>query len=99
MVTDMERRLILQNALMLETSQGNRIAWAGVYEAHVWRMPAPINHVLHGVLSLVTFGLWLVIWLLVVVSQPKPVLVGVAVNENGQLYTFDAYQAHRLAQQ
>lgn len=83
-----ERRQILHNILTMEVSQGNRVAWVGAYEAHIWRMPVPVNNVLHGVLSLLTFGLWLIVWLLVVVSQPKPVLVGVAVNEQGQPYGF-----------
>ena len=87
-ITATERRQILHNMLMMEASRGNRVAWVGVYEAHIWRMPAPVNHVLHGVLSLLTFGLWLFVWLLVVVLQPKPVLVGIAVNEQGQPYTF-----------
>lgn len=91
-VSDTERRMILHNILTMETSQGNRVAWIGIYEAHVWRMPAPVNHILHGVLSLLTFGLWLIIWLLAVISQPKPVLIGIAVNEQGQPYTFTPVQ-------
>lgn len=87
-VSDTERRQILHNILTMEVSQGNRVAWVGPLEAHIWRMPVPVNNVLHGVLSLLTFGLWLVIWLLVVVLQPKPVLVGVGVNELGQPYMF-----------
>jgi hypothetical protein len=95
MITDVERRQILHNTLMLETSQGNRVAWVGRYEAHVWRMPAKINHVVHGVLSLLTFGLWLVIWALVALTEASPVLVGVGVDQWGQLYTFNALEAQR----
>jgi hypothetical protein len=90
MITDAERRQILQSTLILETSQGNRISWVGVHEAHVWRMPAPTNHVLHGVLSLLTFGLWLVIWALVALTEAKPQLIGIGVDQYGQLFTFNA---------
>jgi hypothetical protein len=84
---------------MMATTQGNRVAWVGVYETHVWRTPAPVNHILHCILSLLTFGLWLLIWVLLAVSQPKPQLVGVAVNEYGHLYMFNAYETPRVAVQ
>lgn len=84
-----ERRQILHNILTLEASQGNRIAWVGLYEAHVLRMPAPVNHLVHGVLSLVTFGLWLIVWILVMIAQPNAKLVGIAIDEYGQPYMFD----------
>jgi hypothetical protein len=99
MITDTERRQILHSTLMLEASQGARVAWVGTYEAHVWRRPAPINHLLHGVLSLLTFGLWLLVWALAALTEPAPQLVGIGVNEYGQLYTFNAQEARRLAQQ
>ncbi|GAA3121533.1 putative membrane protein [Kribbella aluminosa] len=99
MITDVERRQILHNALMLEASQGNRVTWVGVYQAHVWRMPAATNHLLHGVLSLLTFGLRLLVWALVALTEAKPQLVGIAVNEYGQIYVFNALEARRLAQQ
>jgi len=88
-ISGTERRQILHNILTMEVSQGNRVAWVGPFEANIWRMPVPVNNVLHGVLSLLTFGLWLIIWLLVVVSQPKPVLVGVGVDQQGQPFTFN----------
>lgn len=89
MMTDAERQMILQNALMMETSQQNRVAWVGMFEAHVWRMPPKINHWLHGILSLLTWGLWLIVWLIVMATEAKPVLVGIAVDPYGQLYEFD----------
>jgi len=40
--------------------------------------PAQVNHVLHALLSLLTFGLWLFAWLLVVISShPRRFLVTV----------------------
>lgn len=88
MITDAERRQILHNAIAWEVSMGNRVAWVGLYEAHIWRMPAKVNHVVHGVLSLLTMGGWLVVWALVALSQPKPKRVGIFVNESGQVQQF-----------
>lgn len=88
-ISAQERRQILHNILAMEVSQGNRVAWVGLYEAHLLRMPAPINHVLHALLTLLTFGLWLVIWVVLSAAQPKPVLFGIAVDEHGQPYMFD----------
>lgn len=88
-ISDAERRQILHNILMMEASQGNRIVWVGQYQAHFWRMPAPVNNLLHGVLSLLTFGLWLIVWILALATQPKPVFVGVVIDEQGQPWFFD----------
>lgn len=83
-----ERRQILHNILAVEVGQGNRVAWIGTYEAHIWRMPAQVNHILHLILTLFTFGLWAIVWFLAAVTQPKAVLIGVAVDEAGQPFTF-----------
>lgn len=87
-MTGSERQQILHHALLMEVAQGNRVAWVGLHEAHIWRTPAPINHTLHGIATVLTCGMWALLWLLLVVLQPKPQLVGVAVDERGQLYQF-----------
>lgn len=87
-ISDMERRQILHNALVMETTQGNRVAWVGVHEAHVWRMPPKTNHLIHLLLTLFTFGLWLIVWLIVALTEPAPQLVGVAVDASGVLHNF-----------
>lgn len=91
-ISPAERRQILQNLLLLETQQGNRVSLVGQYEATVWRMPRPVNHLLHGLFSLFTFGLWLIVWLFAVLLQDSPVLVGIGVDPEGHAYTFDPQQ-------
>lgn len=89
MATDAERQMILQNALMMETTQGHRVAWIGYHQAHVWRRPPQINHWIHLLVTLLTWGLWLPVWIIMMATEKKPILVGVAVNEYGQLYEFN----------
>jgi hypothetical protein len=94
-INQVERQMILQNALAMEAAQGNRVAWVGSGVAHVWRMPAPVNNTVHAILTLFTFGFWLLFWLLAVATQPKAQLVGIYVDDWGVPQYFDV----RAAQQ
>lgn len=45
----------------------------------------PPNHVLHLLLTLVTFGLWLVVWIIAGVVASKPARMMVTVDEFGNI--------------
>jgi hypothetical protein len=65
----------LQQAIMACTAQGWRLQSTGVGTAvMVNAQQGPTtNHVLHAILSLLTCGLWLIVWLCIVLfSQTNP---------------------------
>ncbi len=43
-----------------------------------------VNHILHAILSLLTAGLWLIVWLILVVTNKTQRIV-LSMNEHGQL--------------
>jgi hypothetical protein len=62
-----ERSLILQRELAIRTTVGWRVELLTPTSATVVRYPPRANHALHPVLSVITCGLWLPIWLLVAI--------------------------------
>lgn len=64
-------------------AQGARVEWIG-RECAVLAYGGRVNHVLHAILSLVTFGLWLPVWLLIALSS-KPRRVTLTVDAFGQV--------------
>lgn len=55
------RQHVLMLALATETAQGGRVVAQDQTSAVIVRVE-PINHVLHAVLSLLTCGVWLLVW-------------------------------------
>lgn len=43
-----------------------------------------VNHVLHAILSLITAGFWLIVWLLLVLTNRRKRIV-LSVNERGEV--------------
>lgn len=41
-----------------------------------------VNHVLHAILSLITAGIWLIVWLLLVLTNKRQRII-LSVNEHG----------------
>jgi hypothetical protein len=67
-VTDEQRRRLLQHqvdqTILHSGFESVRLEGQSAYQATLLR-GQPINHVVHGVLSLLTCGLWLFVWLIV----------------------------------
>jgi hypothetical protein len=57
-----ERKEALGRAIHTQVAQGARVESQGDYQAILVRGHRP-NHMLHLVLSIVTLGLWLFVWL------------------------------------
>lgn len=62
--SDQDRRALLDDALMSRVAAGAVIEHRQDFEAVV-RYDKRVNHVVHGILSLITLGAWLVVWLIV----------------------------------
>jgi hypothetical protein len=75
------RQSILDRKLLEAVSRGAEITSRSDFSA-VLRYGQPVNHVLHLILSLLTFGIWLFVWLMVVVTHKRRV-VFVVVDEFG----------------
>lgn len=78
------RRAKLALAVQQEVVAGGRVESQTEFTAIV-RYGKPINNVLHLLLALVTFGFWIIVWLLVAIisaSQKKTVML--SVDEYGQ---------------
>lgn len=45
----------------------------------------PVNHVLHLIISLVTCGLWAVVWLLLIITARKEQRIRISVDQYGNL--------------
>lgn len=83
-IPDDQRTLILSNAVAAEVGRGARVEAQSYYQAVVVRGKRP-NHVLHLLLSVVTVGLWLPVWIiLAVVKHEKRTVIRVDQHGNVQ---------------
>lgn len=62
--TDNARKAQLAQGVQQEVVQGGRVETQGDYNA-VIRFGKPTNHVLHLILTVVTLGLWSMVWLVI----------------------------------
>ena len=65
-----ERRHILRDELDALAADRWRVESAGEYEAVIASVARP-NHVLHAVISSVTFGLWIPVWIVVTAAKRR----------------------------
>jgi hypothetical protein len=59
-----ERKAALDNALSIAAAKGYRIESRSDYQATIVKGHRP-NHILHLILTIITLGIWLIIWILV----------------------------------
>jgi hypothetical protein len=75
--TSDQRKALLATAINTQVIRGARVESQGDYQAVLVR-GKPVNHVLQLILTIVTLGLWAVIWLaLVIFGGEKRVVVTV----------------------
>ena len=67
-----------------ECARGGRVEQQTAYQATIVYGGNP-NHVMHAILSLVTLGLWLIVWLLVAIAA-RPARVVWTVDEAGVVH-------------
>jgi hypothetical protein len=85
MATDVERRQALDGAVRRALEKGARLESRTDYSAVLVVANKP-NHALHLVLSIVTFGIWLLTWLLVV-RRGNEARIGVTVDGDAVIHT------------
>lgn len=77
-----QRRAVLANVIGAEIRRGWRVESQSDFQATFIRGHRP-NHVLHLLLTIVTLGLWVIVWILVSISS-KEVRTVVTVDEYGR---------------
>ena len=86
MVPDSIRTFLLGQALQQEVLAGGRVEAQGEFSAVVRFGGKPVNHILHLLLSLITFGLWVVVWVILAISSAtSKYTVTLTVDEYGDV--------------
>jgi hypothetical protein len=85
MTTDAERREALDGAVRRALEKGARLESRTDYSAVLVVDNKP-NHLLHLVLSIVTLGIWLLTWLLIV-RRGNEARIQVSVDEDATIHT------------
>lgn len=76
-VDDDERRRILADQIHSYIAVGARLEYRDDFKA-ILIQGQPVNHILHGVITLLTCGLWLIVWIiLLLTNQEKRNLISV----------------------
>jgi hypothetical protein len=77
------RRALLNQALMAKATRGFRVESQHDFQAVVVK-PANVNHVVHLIVTLLTCGLWLLVWLIIAMSAKTTRMI-MYVDEFGQV--------------
>lgn len=85
MATEAERRSALDARIARELASGAMLESQAGYNA-VLIKGKKVNHILHLILSLITAGLWLIVWLVLVITNKRQRIVLFA-NEEGVVET------------
>lgn len=80
-----ERKLKLARVLAVEANSGWKVESQTEYTAVLYYgKGGKINHILHLLLSLITFGIWLIVWIIIGLSNQRKTKV-VAIDESGEI--------------
>lgn len=81
-LTDSQRKERLENRIAQYLKAGWSAERVGDFQA-VLTFEGKVNHVVHAILSLLTAGLWLLVWLVLALTR-KTTRMTLRVNEYGQ---------------
>lgn len=76
-----DARAVLDRAVANELASGAELESQAGMNA-VLLKGKKVNHVLHAILSLITAGVWLIVWLLLVLTNKRQRII-LSVNEHG----------------
>jgi zinc-ribbon domain len=68
-VPDNIRRSVLAQAVQVEVLAGGRVETQGDFNAALRFGGKPVNHIRHLLLTLVTLGLWVLVWIALAISS------------------------------
>lgn len=79
------RKSRLATAVQQEVSRGGRVESQADFSALI-RYGKPVNHVLHLILTLLTFGFWVIVWIIAaIVSANNNKAISLLVDDFGQV--------------
>jgi hypothetical protein len=81
MATDAERRQALESRIALELTSGGVLESQTAYTAVVIH-GKKTNHILHLILSVITAGLWLIVWAVLILTRKQQRVV-LSVDDEG----------------
>ena len=87
-LTPTEREARMQEAL-IDAARFGQVSLLGPFQAQVVIPAHKINHVLHLLLTIVTAGLWVIVWLVMAAQQEPEERHIVTVDEYGGLWVDD----------
>lgn len=79
--TDAERKKLLAQAIQAQVVGGSRVQSQGDFQA-VLIKGHRVNHALHAIIGLFTFGLWWIVWLVLAITGGEKRTV-VSIDEYG----------------
>jgi hypothetical protein len=81
---DSERRKgALASAIANEVRQGWHVQSQSDYQAVMIREGTKVNHILHLILTLITLGLWAIVWIILAVTHKREKREVISVDEYG----------------
>jgi hypothetical protein len=81
-----EERSARMSSMLIDASAFGHVTPLGPYQAQLVQPGDKVNHVLHLLLSVVTAGLWLVVWLLIASHSSPERRHILSIDENGQTW-------------
>lgn len=84
-LTPDQRYAVLQQELIQVVGNGARVEAQWPPDRAIICWPANVNHVVHAILSLLTAGLWLFVWLLIAITT-KPRRLLLTVDPGGRVH-------------
>ncbi len=85
MTTDAERRAALDSRVARELAEGGNLESQTGYNAVIVK-GKKVNHILHLILSVLTAGVWLIVWAILVLTNKRQRIV-LHVNDEGVVET------------
>jgi hypothetical protein len=82
--TDSERKEILNRRIIKDVANGFRLEAQTDFQA-VLGYGKNANHILHLLLSLLTFGFWIIVWIIAAISSRKKTII-LSIDEFGNAH-------------
>lgn len=83
---DQQRARILDQAVTHRLGGRGQLVSRTALEAVIVYYPKPINHVLHLLFTVFTCGLWVAVWLFLIVAKPGEIRQVGTVDEFGRVF-------------
>lgn len=84
-VSSEDRKAALAHAVAREVRGGWHVQSQTDYQAVMLKPGTKVNHLLHLILSLLTLGFWLIVWIIIAVTHKREHRKVLSVDESGNV--------------